>query len=117
MQPFFISGIGTGIGKTVVSALLTEALQADYWKPIQAGFEEGTDTLWIEQMLSNKKTIIHPEVYKFKMAASPHLAAIAEQKKIVLKDIVSHLPKTINQLIIELVPCLPEREHNMLRFL
>lgn len=101
MKPVFITGTGTGVGKTLVAAIVAEALQADYWKPVQAGFEEGTDSLWVEQMLSNKKTIIHPEVYKFKMAASPHLAAIAEQKKIILKDIVSHLPKTKNQLIIE----------------
>ena len=44
MRPFFISGIGTGIGKTFVAAVLTEALRADYWKPVQAGFEMGTDS-------------------------------------------------------------------------
>jgi dethiobiotin synthetase len=52
-------------------------------------------------MVSNKKTTIHPELYKFKMAASPHLAAKAEGIKIILKDIVDHLPKTKNKLIIE----------------
>jgi dethiobiotin synthetase len=101
MKPVFITGTGTGIGKTLVAAIVTEALQADYWKPVQAGYEEGTDSLRIKEMLSNNKSIIHPELYRLKMAASPHLAAIAEQKKIVLKDIVSHLPKTKNQLIIE----------------
>ena len=101
MKPIFITGAGTGVGKTLVAAIVTEALQADYWKPVQAGYAEGTDSLWIEKMLSNKKTIIHPELYKLKMAASPHLAAEAEQKKIVLKDIINHLPKTKNQLIIE----------------
>ncbi len=101
MKPIFITGTGTAVGKTLVAAIVTEALQADYWKPVQAGYTEGTDSLWIEKMLSNKKTIIHPELYKFKMAASPHLAAKAEQKKIILKDIINHLPKTKNQLIIE----------------
>ena len=101
MKPVFITGTGTGIGKTLVAAIVTEALQADYWKPVQAGYEVGTDSLSIKEMLSNNKSIIHPELYRLKMAASPHLAAIAEQKKIVLKDIVSHLPKTKNQLIIE----------------
>ena len=43
MKPIFISGIGTGIGKTVIAAILTEALKADYWKPVQAGNERGTD--------------------------------------------------------------------------
>jgi dethiobiotin synthetase len=101
MKPIFITGTGTGVGKTLVAAIVAEALQADYWKPVQAGFEKGTDSLWVEQMISNKKTVIHQEVYKFKMAASPHIAAIAEQKKIILKDIVHHLPKTKKQLIIE----------------
>ena len=101
MKPIFITGTGTGVGKTLVAAIVTEALRADYWKPVQAGFENGTDSLWIEQMISNKKTVIHPEIYKFKMAASPHIAAQAEQKRIVLKEIVNHLPKTKNTLIIE----------------
>jgi dethiobiotin synthetase len=101
MKPIFITGTGTGIGKTLIAAIITEALQADYWKPVQAGFDNGTDSLWVDQMISNKKTVIHPEVYKFKMAASPHIASMAEQKKIVLKDIINHLPKTKKQLIIE----------------
>ncbi|MEO8414040.1 MAG: dethiobiotin synthase [Ginsengibacter sp.] len=101
MKPIFITGTGTGVGKTLVAAIVTEALKADYWKPVQAGFEEGTDSLWVTKMLTNKKSVIHPELYKFAMAASPHLAAIAEQKKIVIKDIVHHLPQTKNQLIIE----------------
>jgi dethiobiotin synthetase len=101
MKPIFITGTGTGIGKTLVAAIVAEALQADYWKPVQAGFEKGTDSLWIEQIISNKKTVIHPEVYKFKMAASPHIAAMAEQKEIVLKEIINHLPNTKKKLIIE----------------
>ena len=101
MKPIFITGTGTDVGKTLVAAIVTEALQADYWKPVQGGFAEGTDSLWITAMISNKKTIIHPELYKFKMAASPHLAAKAEDIKISLRDIVHHLPKTKNKLIIE----------------
>ena len=101
MKPIFITGTGTGIGKTLIAAIIAEALEADYWKPVQAGFDKGTDSLWVEQMISNKKTVIHAEVYKFKLAASPHIAAMAEQKKIVLKEIINHLPKTQKQLIIE----------------
>lgn len=101
MKPIFITGTGTDVGKTLVAAIVTEALQADYWKPVQAGFSGGTDSLWIEQMISNNTTKIHPEIYKLKMPASPHLAAKAEDVKIVLKDIVRHLPKTKNTLIIE----------------
>lgn len=101
MKIIFITGTGTDIGKTLISAILTEALQADYWKPVQAGYADGTDSLRVRDMLSNKKTKIHPELYKLKMPASPHLAAPAEDVKIRIKDIVAHVPKTKNILIIE----------------
>jgi len=101
MKPIFITGTGTDVGKTLVAAIVVEALHADYWKPVQAGFTEGTDSLWVTAMISNNKTIMHPEFYKFKLPASPHLAAKAEDTKISLKDIVHHLPKTKNKLIIE----------------
>jgi dethiobiotin synthetase len=78
MQPIFISGIGTGVGKTLVAAIITEALQADYWKPVQAGYASGTDSLWIREVISNRVTVIHPELYKLKLAASPHIAARQE---------------------------------------
>lgn len=101
MTPIFITGTGTDVGKTLIAAIITEALQADYWKPVQAGFADGTDSLRILEMISNKKTKIHPELYLLKMPASPHIAAADEGKKIKIKEIVTHLPKTKNQLIIE----------------
>jgi dethiobiotin synthetase len=94
MRPFFISGIGTGIGKTIVAAVLTEALRADYWKPVQAGFEKGTDSSWLASMISNPETIIHPETYKLQMAASPHIAAARENRRIDL----SRIEEDFNQL-------------------
>ncbi len=54
-QTIFITGIGTDVGKTIVSAILVEALQADYWKPIQAGFDEGTDSEFIRSVISDNK--------------------------------------------------------------
>lgn len=87
MQPIFITGIGTGVGKTIVSAIVAEALQADYWKPVQAGFDEGTDALLINDLISNAATIIHPEVYKLKLPASPHIAAREENLEIDLDKI------------------------------
>lgn len=84
---YFITGIGTGIGKTVVSAILTEALEADYWKPLQAGFEDGTDTGWVRSVISNSRSIIHPEVYKLKLPASPHISA-AEEGVTISLDII-----------------------------
>ncbi|GAC1452009.1 MAG: dethiobiotin synthase [Chitinophagaceae bacterium] len=87
--PIFITGIGTGVGKTLVAAIVTEALQADYWKPVQAGYEDGTDSNWVKTVLSNPSSIVHPELYKFKMAVSPHIAAREENIRISISGITA----------------------------
>lgn len=103
MKPIFVSGIGTGIGKTLIAALITEALRADYWKPVQAGFEEGTDSQWVASMIGNPKTSIHPEMYKLQLAASPHLAAKKENIRIDPARIVNEYTKMDSEraLVIE----------------
>lgn len=95
----FVTGISTDVGKTIVSAILTEALQADYWKPIQAGNLECTDSDTIRSLISNAKTTIHKERYALKTAASPHLAAEIEGIRISKDHIIE--PRTNNHLIIE----------------
>lgn len=95
----FVTGTGTGIGKTVMSAIITEALRADYWKPVQAGFSEGTDSEWVKSVLSNEVTTVHPEVYKLKLPASPHIAARQENITIDPNKILSALPKADNLVI------------------
>lgn len=95
----FITGIGTNVGKTVVAAILTEALQADYWKPIQSGVEEGKDSDTVKSLITNIKTVIHPETYLLNQPLSPHFAAKLDGVEIELDKI--HLPKTDNHLIIE----------------
>jgi dethiobiotin synthetase len=97
----FVSGTGTGIGKTFVSAILTEALHADYWKPVQAGYATITDSDWVKNTLTNKKSVVHPEAYKLKLAASPHIAARQENITISLKKIADQLPSGENDLVIE----------------
>jgi dethiobiotin synthetase len=79
---FFVTGIGTDVGKTVASAIITQALGADYWKPVQAGYEQGTDAQTVSSLISDPNSKIHPEVYKLAMPASPHIAAAAEQVRI-----------------------------------
>lgn len=74
-RPIFITGIGTGVGKTPVAAIVTEALGADYWKPVQAGFSEGTDTDLIKHLLTHTCSRVHDELYKLNTPASPHIAA------------------------------------------
>jgi dethiobiotin synthetase len=91
MQPIFVTGIGTGIGKTLIAAILTEALQADYWKPVQAGFANGTDSEWVANRVSNPVSEIHPEAYKLSEPVSPHIAARNEGLKIELDEIVRQL--------------------------
>jgi len=56
-KPLFVTGIGTGIGKTVVSAVLVESLKADYWKPVQSGDLDNSDTLYVQSLVSNTKTV------------------------------------------------------------
>ena len=95
----FITGIGTNVGKTIVSAVLTEALQADYWKPIQSGVIEGKDSDTVKSFISNAKSVFHPETYLLNEPLSPHFAAKLDGVTIELDKI--HLPKTANHLIIE----------------
>lgn len=78
MKPIFVTGIGTGVGKTVISAIITEALHANYWKPIQAGVEDGTDYNTVESLLSNPYSKIYKPVYELQLPASPHIAAKKE---------------------------------------
>jgi dethiobiotin synthetase len=95
----FITGIGTNVGKTVVSAILTEWLKADYWKPIQSGTIEGMDSETIRSLISNESTIIHPEAYLLKQPLSPHFAAKIDGVEIELSKV--QLPITKNHIIIE----------------
>ena len=96
-RKFFVTGIDTNVGKTIVSATLTETLKADYWKPIQTGTEH--DTPIVQKLISNNQTKFHKEVYCLKEPLSPHAAAKLENKQIDFDSI--QLPKTENNLIIE----------------
>jgi dethiobiotin synthetase len=97
---YIIAGIGTEIGKTFISSILTEALQADYWKPIQSGALDFTDTDMVRSLISNSKTVFHPETYRLHQPMSPHAAAAIDGIEIELSKF--QLPQTDNHLIIEL---------------
>jgi dethiobiotin synthetase len=98
-KPLFITGIGTGIGKTIVSAILVESLKADYWKPVQSGDLDDSDTLKVQSLVSNTKTVFHPEAYRLTQPYSPHKSAALDGIEIDPSTIIS--PKTDNTLIIE----------------
>ena len=95
----FVTGIGTDVGKTIAAAIITEALQADYWKPIQAGDIDNSDSHKVEKYLSNIQSKIHQNSYLLQTPASPHLAAQLDGIVIDLKKIKE--PKTTNHLVIE----------------
>ncbi|MFN8295097.1 MAG: dethiobiotin synthase [Chitinophagales bacterium] len=98
MNGFFVTGIGTDIGKTVVSAVLVEALHADYWKPIQSGNLDFTDADFIKEYTIHHENI-HSEEYLFSEPVSPHLAAKFDNKIIDFQHI--KLPKSNNYIIVE----------------
>ena len=96
---YFITGIGTDVGKTIASAIITEALEADYWKPIQAGDLDNSDSHKVKKYISNAKTTFHNNSYALNTPASPHLAANIDNVVIDVENI--KVPKTKNKLIIE----------------
>lgn len=94
----FVTGIGTEVGKTVCSAILTKYFNADYWKPIQSGDLHFSDSMKIQDWVG-ENVVIHPETYRLQLAASPHQSAKEEGITIDLNEF--KLPETQNNLIIE----------------
>ncbi|WP_445731289.1 dethiobiotin synthase [Mariniflexile sp.] len=104
MTTYFITGISTNVGKTIASAILVEALEADYWKPIQAGELDNCDTKKVKKLVSNSKSKFHPNAYALKTPMSPHAAAEIEGISIDISKIIPPIPMAIgtkNHLIIE----------------
>jgi dethiobiotin synthetase len=95
----FITGISTDVGKTIASAIIVEALQADYWKPIQAGDLDHSDTHKVQSLVSNVQSQFHLNSYALQTPASPHLAAAKDGITIDLNQIQE--PQTNNHLVVE----------------
>lgn len=98
-KPLFVTGIGTDVGKTIISAILVEKLKADYWKPIQSGDLDNSDTMKVQRLISNTVTRFHPEAYRLTQPFSPHKSADLDGITIDIDQI--KLPETDNQLLIE----------------
>ncbi|MGK0427017.1 MAG: dethiobiotin synthetase [Ulvibacter sp.] len=96
---YFITGIGTDVGKTIVSAVLVEALEADYWKPIQAGELNNSDSINVERLVSNSTTKFHKSAFNLETPMSPHGAATIDGVSIETNKI--NRPITKNTLVIE----------------
>ncbi len=98
MNKYFITGIGTDIGKTLASSILVELLNADYWKPVQTGNISDSDCHTVKNLITNSTSAFHKESYSYKAPLSPHLAAALENETIDINKI--SLPSTTNNNII-----------------
>lgn len=96
---FVISGTDTNIGKTVFCAALTNALNGYYWKPVQSGLDEETDSLAVMRLGRVPHTHIVPEAYRLSQPASPHLSARLDGVTIDLNRLVP--PQIDKPLVIE----------------
>lgn len=96
---YFITGISTEVGKTVASAIVTEAVEADYWKPVQAGELDNCDTKKVQEFISNSTSVFHSNAFALQTPMSPHAAAEIDGIEITL-DKISR-PSTSNHLVIE----------------
>ncbi len=98
-KKIFITGIGTDVGKTVASAIVVEALQADYFKPVQAGDLSYSDTDKVKELVSNSTSKFYPNSYALQTPMSPHAAAEIDGITINIETIKT--PKTKNHIVIE----------------
>ena len=96
MKGIFITGIGTDVGKTVAAAVISKALEADYWKPVQCGDLDNSDSIRIEK-LTGLKTL--PEAFKLNAPMSPHAAADLEGVELNIDKI--EMPKSDNLIVVE----------------
>ncbi len=101
MHRIMVAGSGTGVGKTIVAAILTTLLQGDYWKPIQSGDEENSDINIMKEFIDVGNHQIFAPAYSLKARLSPHHAARLENITIDLQTITP--PTTMRPLIIEAV--------------
>src|SRR5680860_939543 len=98
MKGFSIVGIGTDVGKTVVSAMVSEALGATYFKPIQAGDLDNSDSIKVRKWCSEKVTVA-PEIFRLKTPMAPHGAAKIDGVSMRVSDI--EFPRTDDFLVLE----------------
>lgn len=100
-ETFFVTGTDTGVGKTLVSAVLMLGLDACYWKPVQSGALQGTDTDWIREKTGLPADRFYPEAYCLDAPLSPHAAAARQRVRIDLAAIRPPRRSATRRLIIE----------------
>lgn len=100
-QQLFITGTDTDIGKTIVAAILTSGLKAAYWKPVQSGLADGTDTDSIKKLTGLPEKHFFPETYRLKNPLSPHAAAMIDGVTIDLERFKLPQSNAFKHLIVE----------------
>ena len=96
---YAVAGIGTGVGKTLAAALFVERLQASYWKPIQAGSLDHTDTDEVRRLVTPGRARFLPEAFRLRAAMAPDAAAAREGVTITREDL--SLPEVEGPLVVE----------------
>ncbi len=99
INTYFITGIGTDVGKTITAAIITESLKTDYWKPVQAGELDNSDSKKVEKLISNEESFFYPEGATLTSPMSPHAAAAIDGVNLAVKNIKR--PETSRNLVIE----------------
>lgn len=97
----FITGTDTGIGKTVVAAMLTLGLRARYWKPVQSGLDEETDTQFVKRVTGLPDTYFANERFRLTAALSPHASAAMDGIEIHLSDFTLPPATAEGRLVVE----------------
>ncbi len=95
----FVTGTDTDIGKTVAAACLVQALKGNYWKPVQSGLADGTDTATVQNLVCHDDLVLFPSIYELKQPLSPHEAARRDGVKIAMNRF--RLPKSERPLVVE----------------
>ncbi len=97
MKGFIVTGTDTDVGKTVFAAGLAQALRAAYWKPVQAGLEDETDSQKVARLAPDAEVL--PEAFRFRTPCSPHHAALVDGTEV--QDSYLHLPASDRPLVVE----------------
>jgi dethiobiotin synthetase len=98
---FFVTGTDTDVGKTIVCAVLTAGLRAAYWKPVQTGSAEGTDTDRVRCLTGLPEKHFFPERYCLPAPLSPHAAADQAGTQISLNNFYLPRADAFGNLIVE----------------
>ena len=89
-KKYFITGISTEVGKTIASAIITEALEADYWKPVQSGDLHFSDSDKVKSLISNHKSVLVAISYQVSWSSDCDISVQIKRLKASVQDLYVH---------------------------